>query len=136
MVTGIAHVCIWSKDLAATERFYCSGLGCKKAFEFIRGGKLFGFYLEVSARNYIEVFYREEIVTDPACAIRHMCLEVDDIDDTARRLQEHGYEVTEKKLGGDHSWQAWTTDPSGVKIECHQYTDESCQFTHENCVSD
>lgn len=66
--------------------------------------------------------------------IRHFCLEVDDIEQVRRRLTENGYEVTDKKLGADQSWQLWTTDPSGVRIEFHQYTDRSSQVTHEDCM--
>ena len=30
-------------------------------------------------------------------------------------------------MGGDNSWQAWTCDPDGNRIELHQYTPESKQ---------
>ena len=43
--------------------------------------------------------------------------DVDSIDDISRPLTEAGYEVTEKKLGADESWQAWVTDPTGIRIE-------------------
>jgi len=66
--------------------------------------------------------------------IKHFCLEVDDIDDVAQKLTAAGYTVTEKTLGADQSWQAWTTDPSGVRIEFHEYTKDSSQLTGENCV--
>jgi hypothetical protein len=49
---------------------------------------------------------------------------------------ENGYETTEKKLGSDQSWQIWTTDPNGVRIEFHQYTADSSQRTHNNCILD
>ena len=49
-------------------------------------------------------------------------------------LIEKGYEVTEKKLGADESWQTWVTDPSGVRIEFHEYTEKSTQITGEDCI--
>ncbi len=64
----------------------------------------------------------------------HFCLETDDIDEVARRLADNGYPVTEKKLGADQSWQVWTKDPSGVRIEFHQYTPKSSQRTHQDCI--
>ena len=33
------------------------------------------------------------------------------------------------KLGGDGAWQAWITDPSGVRIELMQYSEDSSQFS-------
>lgn len=134
MIKGIAHICIAAADLAAAEKFYCSGLGLKKGFDFIRDGKIFGFYLKVSERSFIEVFQQAGMPVNENCAIRHLCLEVDDLDQLAQRLAGHGYETTKKCLGADHSWQMWVTDPSGVKIEFHQYTPESSQLTGGNCI--
>ena len=136
MIKGFAHVCLAAADLPTVEHFYTHGLGCKKAFDFIKAGKVIGFYLELAPDNYIEVFLRDEIECSDKTPILHFCLEVDDIDQTARQLMENGYETTEKKLGSDQSWQIWTTDPNGVRIEFHQYTPESSQITHNNCILD
>ncbi len=134
MIKGLAHVCLSAADLTAAERFYCSGLGFTKTFDFIRDNRVIGFYLEVSPGVYVEIFQRSEIDDKAKGPIQHFCLEVDDIEQVRLRLTENGYEATEKKLGADQSWQIWTTDPSGVRIEFHQYTDRSSQITHENCI--
>jgi lactoylglutathione lyase/glyoxylase I family protein len=134
MIKGFAHVCLSATDLAAVERFYCGGLGLKKAFDFIRNDRVIGFYLELSQGEYIEVFQRDEIDVKANSPIQHFCLEVDDMEQIGLRLTENGYDVTQKKLGADKSWQMWTTDPTGVRIEFQQYTDRSSQITHENCM--
>jgi catechol 2,3-dioxygenase-like lactoylglutathione lyase family enzyme len=136
MIKGLAHVCIAARDLAATERFYCSGLGFRKVFDFIRGGEVIGFYLEVAEKSYIEIFSQDEIHGNGSCPIRHLCFEVRDMDEVGSRLRDKKYEVTEKKLGADGSWQIWTTDPSGVRIEFHQYTKQSSQITARDCILD
>lgn len=134
MITGLAHVCIGAVDLDATERFYCSGLGFKKAFEFIRKGRRIGFYLQVAGRNYVEVFEMDKGSVPDKSLIRHMCFETGDIDQVMATLKGQGYTVTDKKRGADQSWQCWTADPTGVKIEFHQYTPQSSQMTGANCV--
>jgi len=134
MIKRFAHVCLAAADLAAAERFYCGGLGLTKVFDFIRDGQRIGFYLELCPGEFVEVFQRDASAVPAAGPILHFCLEVDDLEPVGRRLTEHGYAVTPKTLGADHSWQMWTTDPDGVKIEFHQYTARSCQFTHENCI--
>jgi len=136
MIKGFAHVCLATTDLPAVERFYCEGLGFRKVFDFIRSGQVTGFYLEVAENTYIEVFSGGEINTTDRAPIAHFCLETDDIDQVARQLAENGYPVTEKKLGADQSWQIWTKDPSGVRIEFHQYTEQSSQRTHQDCILD
>lgn len=134
MIKDIAHICLAATDLGAAERFYCQGLGFKKAFEFIRGGACIGFYLEICKGRYIEVFLRDSIQVADGHPMLHMCFEVEDLDLLRTHLTSQRIEVTEKKRGADRSWQAWTTDPSGVRIEFHQYTSESSQVTGENCL--
>ena len=95
---------------------------------------LWGIDLEVRPGVFIEVFHRDDADAAAAAPIQHLCLEVEDIGAMGRRLAAGGYQVTEKTLGADHSWQMWTTDPGGVRIEFHQYTDRSCQITRENCL--
>lgn len=134
MINGFAHVCLCAADLAVAERFYCVGLGLKKAFDFVKDGRVVGFYLKVARGGYIEIFRSDTIDAKANAPISHFCLEVDDLEPVRRQLTESGYKVTEKSLGPDHSWQMWTTDPNGVRIEFHQYTDHSCQLTLEDCV--
>ncbi len=134
MVKGIAHLCIRVTDLDATERFYCGALGMKKAFDFLREGETVGFYLAVGNGTYIEFFRREPGADAGAELIAHLCLEVDSIDETAKQLVAAGVAITEKKLGADHAWQAWITDPDGVRIELHEYTAESSQKTGAPCI--
>ena len=134
MITGIAHVCIVARDLAATERFYCRGLGLAKTFRFLKNDREIGYYLRVNETNFIEVFQDTEASTAAQPLIRHVCLQVASLDPVIARLRQHGYEVTEKKLGADQSWQAWTADPGGVKIELHEYTLNSSQTTGKDCT--
>ncbi len=136
MVKGLAHLCLGAGDLAAVEKFYCAGLGFKKGFDFVRNKEVIGFYLQVSPRNFIEIFRHDKIDPKAKGLIQHFCLEVDDIDQIGRQLVDNGYPASEKIMGKDHGWQMWTTDPSGVRIEIQQYTKDSCQFTGADCILD
>ena len=133
MIKRLAHVCIHTTNLTKTEHFYCQALGLKKQFEFVRNDKPFGFYLRLGNHSFIEVF-----AGDPGEVgnINHLALEVTSIDEIAQTLKAHGYEISEKKMGGDHSWQAWTADPSGIRIELHEYTAQSMQLTGGVCHVD
>src|ERR1035437_2875567 len=131
MIKGIAHVCIGCKDLAEVERFYCQCLGFTKRFEFTKDREVIGFYIQVVPNVYLE-FFQADSVPAAGSPIRHICLETDDSDDVIARLQSHGYEVGQKKIGADHSPQVWASNaPDGVAIEFHQYTPQSCQITGE-----
>lgn len=132
MTKRIAHICINSPDLEKTERFYCKGLGMEKGFDFLRGKTVVGFYLKAGNGTFLEIFHAEA-ETPGSFPIDHLCLEVDSIEETAASLKTVGAVLSPKKMGADHSWQAWTTDPGGVRIELHEYTPESCQTTGAPC---
>jgi catechol 2,3-dioxygenase-like lactoylglutathione lyase family enzyme len=133
MIKQLAHICIRSADLARTEAFYVDGLGMERFFDFERNGDLFGFYLKAGANTFIEVFKGEP---DKPGNINHVALEVSDMDALLEHLRARGIHHTEKKLGADHSWQAWLEDPDGVRIELHEYTADSSQLTRNTCVVD
>ncbi len=135
MITQVAHLCIGTIDLNATRRFYCDGLGLTVAFEFKKeDGTVFGFYLAVGNQTFVEVFQQDSPAGNDSM-MRHLCLQTETLDDLIRSLEQHGYEVSEKRLGCDGSWQAWTKDPSGIPIEFHQYTEDSSQLTGDTCVA-
>jgi catechol 2,3-dioxygenase-like lactoylglutathione lyase family enzyme len=133
MIKGIAHLCIRVKDLEQTGKFYMDGLGLEKGFDFIRDGRVIGFYLKAGNGNYLE-FFQTDNVPDGESPLAHICLEVDSIEATATRLSAAGYTVSEKKMGSDKAYQAWITDPDGVRIELHEYTPECSQRTGNPCI--
>jgi catechol 2,3-dioxygenase-like lactoylglutathione lyase family enzyme len=130
MIKRLAHICINTSSLPDTERFYCQGLGMTRRFDFEKEGSLFGYYLDAGGGTFIEVFSGEP---GEAGNINHLALEVDDIDAAISQLRGAGFDIGDKAFGSDDSWQAWTADPNGVRIELHQYTPESCQLTGRTC---
>jgi glyoxylase I family protein len=137
LVKRLAHACILAYDLQATLHFYTEVLGMRKVFEFLKQGELYGFYLDAGDNTYIEVFPRNAEEENKRPLLDHICLQVDDIDAIIADLQSKNWPFTsEKKKAGDNSWQIWTKDPSGVKIEFMQYTPESSQLTGNPCIVD
>jgi catechol 2,3-dioxygenase-like lactoylglutathione lyase family enzyme len=131
MIKQLAHICIHTESLADTAAFYEQGLGLERGFEFMKDGELFGFYILFGCNTFIEVFKGGQ--AEPG-NINHIAIEVDDIDAVIGRLRQYGYEAGDKTLGADHSWQAWTSDPNGVRIEFHEYTPESMQLAGGTCI--
>lgn len=128
MITGLAHACFTVSDLEQSLRFYRDGLGLKEAFDFVNDdGKRYGVYLYIGARNFIELFEGQLAKRADQQSFKHICLEVDDIQATVATLKARGIDVSPVKLGKDHSYQAWITDPDGNRIELHHYTPESWQ---------
>ena len=127
-IKQVAHTCIFAHDLEKTETFYRDVFGISKAFDFKRGEDWIGFYLDLGARTFIEVFRKADSSFAESNQINHICLETEDLDGLIAHARAQGVEITDKKLGVDGTWQAWTNDPNGVKLEIFQYTAESLQF--------
>lgn len=128
MIRGLAHVCFVVRDLDASIAFYRDKLGLKEAFPFVKpDGRRFGVYLHLGGRGFIELFEGQPEPYDEKQSYRHICLEVEDIQGTVKAFRSRGVEVTDVKMGSDHSWQAWLSDPDGNKMELHEYTPESKQ---------
>ena len=128
MITNLAHVCFRVSDLERSLHFYCDLLGLAPAFEFRNAeGRRFGQYVHLGGRNFVELFDAQLGAPAEGQSYGHICLEVKDIEGTARALRERGVEVTEIKLGRDQSYQAWLSDPDGNRIELHDYTPQSWQ---------
>lgn len=59
----------------------------------------------------------------------HMALVVDDIFEAEKALRDAGAPIdTPPRLGLEHTWQMWSRDPDGNKIEFMQYTPKSWQL--------
>ena len=136
MIKQLAHINFGAYDLAASEHFYCDILGMDKTFEFIKDDELYGFYAGAGNTTYVEVFIQQDELEDKPSLMRHLCLEVEDLERTIAEIRTKGWEITDKKLGSDNSWQAWIADPSGVQIELMEYTQQSSQFTGNPCIVD
>lgn len=127
-IRQLAHVCLFSHDLAAVEAFYVGALGLRKCFDFTKKGAWVGLYLACGERTFIEIFLHDEAPFAKTGQVNHLCLEVPDLPAAVAELRAKGIEVTEPKYGCDDTWQAWLKDPSGSPIELFQYTAKSAQF--------
>lgn len=128
-IKQLAHVCIHSSSIDKSIAFYSGALGLPVKFRFIRDdGSVFGAYFDAGNGTFIEVFRSDK--DKPAEArLVHLCLQVDSLKDTLASLEKNGVKATEPKMGSDQSLQSWITDPDGVRIELHEYTADSCQYS-------
>jgi glyoxylase I family protein len=132
-IRAVAHVCLKTPDLVATERFYTDILGFERQFYFTRRGQIIGFYLRIADRVFLEAFSeRDPPPSDASRTLSHFCLETDDIKALHAKLLKAGFEPSPVKIGADATLQFWVKDPNDVAIEIQQYTNESAQFRHEN----
>lgn len=127
----LGHMAITVKDMDAALDFYTRVLGCEKAFEIANPdtGAPWIVYVHVGGGQFIELFYGGETDNPWDSKLRgfnHVCLQVDDIQAATKRVQDAGYPMDKlPKMGCDNNWQAWITDPDGIRVELMQISPDS-----------
>lgn len=138
MITGIAHNAVTVRDMQGSLRFYTEALGFTKAFEIDRpeNGEPWIVYLAIAPGQFLELFYggtEENPWRDSLIGFNHFCFAVDDIFQTVERVRSAGYPIDiEPRQGADMNWQAWVTDPNGIRIELMKIEPKSPQATYFN----
>lgn len=139
MITGFNHTSFTVADLDTAVRFWTEGLGFEAASVSERSGDwqermtgapgaklriahLYGHGHHMELIQYLDsAGATVELHPNMAC-VAHVCFEVDDIDETARALAEHGatpqgeiVSVTSGPVSGLRA--CYLRDPCGVVIE-------------------
>ena len=151
-ITQLGHLAFTCRDLNASLHFYRDLLGFREKFRLYYGDIMgeektdetpevqikrktpWIIYVELPGQVFIELFDAGDatvyaIPDGSQFNYQHLSLLVDDIFATQAELQEKGVEIDiAPSLGVDHTWQMWTHDPDGNKIEWMQYTDQSMQL--------
>jgi len=132
MITGIAHLALTTRDMKKSLDFYTRVLGFKKAFTIAHPETNAPWieYLQ-AGDQFVELFYNgtEDFSWKSSMAgFNHICLRVDDIHATVKKIEAEGYPMDRQvNEGKDKNLQAWLKDPDGVRIELMQIRPESPQ---------
>jgi catechol 2,3-dioxygenase-like lactoylglutathione lyase family enzyme len=130
LIKRLAHICLGAVDLPKTIDFYCRLLGCRIVHEFRNPrGELYGVFLLVNNGTFLE-FFQETAPKPPGGAFRHLCFEVEDINQAGESLRQAGFEVKIDRGKTDGALQCWVKDPDGNQVEFHQYDQKSVQYKH------
>ena len=139
MMKGIAHAAFNVSDMERALRFYRETFGFEKAFELKHPetGEPWIVYVHAGGNQFIELFYggvNPQKYQDQNIGYSHLCLEVEDIHETAERIVKAGAPLDSGvRQGCDGNWQCWTHDPDGNRIELMQMSEDSlqCRFLRE-----
>jgi len=130
MVKRLSHVCLSARDLNKTIAFYCEVLGCRIAHEFRnQQSELYGVFLAVNNGTFLE-FFQGDAPAQPRGVFRHLCFEVDDIQQTAEQMKVKGFPAEVSRGRTDRVLQFWITDPDGNQVEFHQYDEQAVQYPY------
>lgn len=123
-ITGVAHIAIYTKDVAAARAYYTGYLGYEEAYKLDNAdGSLALTFFKINDRQYVELFPEREPGGD---RLNHIALEVDDLEAMRKYLGSRGYKVPEKTPKGRTGNLNFTIkDPDGHGVEFVQYLPDS-----------
>jgi lactoylglutathione lyase len=125
MLTRLSHASLCTPDLPRIVAFYCSMLGCDVAHEFKNAaGEVYGVFLSCRNGTFLE-FFKEQTPKSAGGLFRHICFEVDDLDEMAGRFHTAGYALEIKRGRTDRILQFFVHDPDGTLIEFQQHDEQS-----------
>jgi catechol 2,3-dioxygenase-like lactoylglutathione lyase family enzyme len=125
MLTRLSHVSLGSPDLPRIVSFYRSMLDCEVAHEFKNSaGEVYGVFLSCRNGTFLE-FFNEQTPKGTGGSFRHICFEVDDLEEMARRFRAAGYAPEIKRGRTDRILQFFVEDPDGTMIEFQQHDEQS-----------
>jgi catechol 2,3-dioxygenase-like lactoylglutathione lyase family enzyme len=131
MIKQIAHAAVTVKNMEESLAFYTKALGFRKVFDIPhpKTGEPWIEYLNVCPGQFVELFYNGT-VPDPwkpeHIGFNHLCFQVDDIHKSAQQVIDAGFKMdVMPNMGCDYNWQAWVTDPNGIRVELMMISPES-----------
>jgi len=128
MLKRLSHACLGSTNLPRTITFYRELIGCEVAHEFRNAaGELYGVFLSCRNGTFLE-FFNEQQPKPPGGLFRHLCFEVDDVEDMAAVARKHGLTAEIKRGRTDHILQFFIHDPDGNMVEFQQHDRQSVLY--------
>lgn len=130
MIKGIAHLAFRVSNIDRSVAFYEKAFGFKRKFSLDNDdGTPWLVYLQVNADQFIELFPSTDPVTQhQSRSYQHLCIEVENINEVAKRLEDQGFILDEPViLGLDGNYQCWVHDPDGNPIELMEYGPQAMQ---------
>jgi glyoxylase I family protein len=126
MFNRIHHVAIICSDYSRSKHFYAEILGLKVVREIYREArKSFKLDLQVGEHDQIELFSfpgpPARLSRPEACGLRHIAFEVDDVEETARKLAARGVAVEPIRVDETTSKRfTFFADPDDLPIEIYE----------------
>jgi catechol 2,3-dioxygenase-like lactoylglutathione lyase family enzyme len=119
-ITGVAHIALYVKDIAAARNFYTGLLGYQECFDLKNAdGSLSLTFVKVNDRQYIELFPEQKPATD---RLNHISIETTDAEAMRKYLASKGVKVPEKVgKGRIGNLNFNVKDPEGHTVEIVQY---------------
>jgi lactoylglutathione lyase len=132
-IKAFGHIALRVTDLQRSLDFWEKGLGFPEMTRLLNDkGDAWIVYLRVTDEFFLELFPGAEADTAPrpnTSGLHHLCLSIEDIDATTKRIEAAGIKLTSPiSTGLDGNRGAWITDPDGHGVELMEMDPDCIQY--------
>jgi catechol 2,3-dioxygenase-like lactoylglutathione lyase family enzyme len=115
MIHGMNHFTVITEDLDRTLDFYVNVLGLTQGPRPDLG--FAGAWLYADGRAILHVYADRPIPQGVAGVIDHMAFSARGLREVKKRFDERGLKYDLRQQKGSGTWQLFSLDPSGAKVE-------------------
>ena len=117
MIVGMNHFTIIAEDPKATLDFYVGLLGLHEGHRPDLGFPGAWLYAEGEPSAILHMYFDRPLPSQRAGVIDHMAFTSKDLKAVKARFDERGYKYDLRRQVGAGTWQLFTFDPNGAKVE-------------------
>ncbi len=117
MIHGMNHFTITAEDRSATLGFYCGLLGLREGHRPELGFPGAWLYAEGAPQAVLHIYWDRPMPSGRTGVIDHMAFTASGLQTVKARLDEAGQKYDLRQQAGAGTWQLFTHDPNGAKVE-------------------
>ena len=117
MIHGMNHFTITAENRDATLGFYCGLLGLKEGDRPDLGFPGAWLYADGNPQAVLHIYWDRPMPTGRTGVIDHMAFTSSDLKAVKARFDAAGLKYDLRQQAGAGTWQLFTFDPNGAKVE-------------------
>ena len=117
MIHGMNHFTITAESRVATLGFYCGLLGLKEGRRPDLGFPCAWLYAEGNPQAVLHIYWDRPMPTGRTGVIDHMAFTSSGLKAVKARFDAEGLKYDLRQQAGAGTWQLFTFDPNGAKVE-------------------
>lgn len=117
MIQGMNHFTITAEDRAKTLDFYCGLLGLVEGHRPDLGFPGAWLYPPGGAQAVLHIYWDRPMPTQRTGVIDHLAFTASDLKAVKARFDERGLKYDLRRQAGAGTWQLFSFDPNGAKVE-------------------
>ncbi|MBX3644787.1 MAG: VOC family protein [Rubrivivax sp.] len=117
MIQGMNHFTITAEDRAQTLDYYCGLLGLSEGWRPDLGFPGAWLYAEGNPQAVLHIYWDRPMPAQRTGVIDHLAFTARDLKAVKARFDQRGLKYDLRKQAGAGTWQLFSHDPNGARVE-------------------